>query len=182
MPWALGDLDLGDDVLEIGPGPGMGTDALRKSCSRLTSIEVDQRLADSLAERMEGSNGSGVHADATDMSLEDRSFSGAVAFTMLHHVPSPELQDRLFAETHRVLRPGGLFVGTDSVWSPAFALIHLFDTLLPVDPDALEGRLQSAGFERITVRRAAGSFSFRAQRASESTTTRRIAGEEACPS
>ena len=180
MPWALGDLDLGDDVLEIGPGPGMGTDALRKGCSRLTSIEVDRRLADSLAERMRGSNVSVVHADATDMTFEDRSFSGAVAFTMLHHVPSPELQDRLFTETHRVLRPGGLFVGTDSVWSPTFALIHLFDTLVPVDPDALEGRLQSAGFERISVRRAGGSFSFRAQRASESPETRRVAEEGAC--
>lgn len=167
MPWALGDLDLGDDVLEIGPGPGLGTDALKLRCERLSSIEVDQRLAEALAERMHGSNVTVLHADATDMPFEDTSFSGAVAFTMLHHVPSRELQDRLFSEAHRVLRPGAYFVGTDSVWSPAFALVHLFDTLVPVDPDTLEARLESAGFEGVSVRRGGGSFRFRARRGSD---------------
>ncbi len=158
MPWALGDLDLGDDVLEIGPGPGLGTDALKLRCERLSSIEVDQRLAEALAERMHGSNVTVLHADATDMPFEDTSFSGAVAFTMLHHVPSRELQDRLFSEAHRVLRPGAYFVGTDSVWSPAFALVHLFDTLVPVDPDTLEARLESVGFEGVSVRRGGGKL------------------------
>ena len=34
---------------------------------------------------------------------------------MLHHVPSPALQDRVFSEARRVLRPGGVFVATDSL-------------------------------------------------------------------
>ncbi len=164
MPWALGGLDLGDDLLEIGPGPGLGTAALRERCERLTSIEVDAQLADSLAERMQGTNVSVIHADATDMPFEDDSFSGAVAFTMFHHVPSMDLQDKLFAEAHRVLRPGAFFAGSDSVGSPAFALIHLFDTLVPVDPDTLAGRLEAVGFREISVQRAGGSFSFRARR------------------
>ena len=33
--------------------------------------------------------------DATKLSFPDGRFSGAVCFSMLHHVPSPELQDRL---------------------------------------------------------------------------------------
>jgi ubiquinone/menaquinone biosynthesis C-methylase UbiE len=48
------------------------------------------------------------------MPFDDESFSGAACFTMLHHVPSPEAQDRLFAEVGRVLRPGAPFAGTDS--------------------------------------------------------------------
>ena len=30
LPWVLDVADLGDDVLEIGPGPGLTTDALRQ--------------------------------------------------------------------------------------------------------------------------------------------------------
>lgn len=32
LPWVLGETDLGDDVLEIGPGPGVTTDLLRRGC------------------------------------------------------------------------------------------------------------------------------------------------------
>ena len=36
IPWALDGVDLGDDVLEIGPGPGLATDLLRTRTQRLT--------------------------------------------------------------------------------------------------------------------------------------------------
>ena len=29
LPWVLGSSDLGDDCLEVGPGPGVTTDLLR---------------------------------------------------------------------------------------------------------------------------------------------------------
>jgi hypothetical protein len=32
-----------------------------------------------------------------------------------------------------VIRPGGLFVGSDSLTSRTFELVHLFDTLVPVE-------------------------------------------------
>ena len=35
IPWALKDVALGDDVLEVGPGPGMTTDILRERAPRL---------------------------------------------------------------------------------------------------------------------------------------------------
>ena len=109
--------DLGDDVVEIGPGPGLTTDLLRTRVPALTAVELDPDLAAALAGRMAGSNVEVVEADATAMPFEDGRFSGAVTFTMLHHVPTVELQDRLFADVRRVLRPGGLFVANDSVAS-----------------------------------------------------------------
>src|ERR1051325_3239480 len=112
LPWALKGIDLGDEVLEIGPGPGMTTDILRKRFANLTSVEVDPRLAEALRQRLQGTNVRVVENDATAMSFADGSFSGAVSFTMLHHVPSAELQDRLLAEVFRVLKPGARFVGT----------------------------------------------------------------------
>jgi 16S rRNA A1518/A1519 N6-dimethyltransferase RsmA/KsgA/DIM1 with predicted DNA glycosylase/AP lyase activity len=114
IPWALKDVEIGDDVLEVGPGPGMTTDILCERLPRLTSIEIDPSLADALKQRLQGTNVKVVEGDATAMPFADGSFSGAVSFTMLHHVPSPALQDRLLAEVCRVLKPGGVFAGSDS--------------------------------------------------------------------
>jgi ubiquinone/menaquinone biosynthesis C-methylase UbiE len=88
--------------------------------------------------------------DALAMSLPDESFDGAVCFTMLHHVPSVAKQDRLLREVARVLRPGGLFAGTDSLHSRSFRLLHVFDTMVVVDPVSFPGRLKAAGFSQFT--------------------------------
>jgi ubiquinone/menaquinone biosynthesis C-methylase UbiE len=85
------------------------------------------------------------------MSLPDESFDGAVCFTMLHHVPSVAKQDRLLRDVARVLRPGGLFAGTDSLYSRSFRLLHLFDTMVVVDPATFAARLEAAGFSEVHV-------------------------------
>jgi SAM-dependent methyltransferase len=165
LPWVLGCADLGDDLLEIGPGPGLATEALRERTAQLTSIEVDARLAQSLTRRMRDTNVEVVHGDATETSFEAGRFSGAVCFTMLHHVPSPELQDRLLREVHRVLRPGALFAGSDSVSSRLFEWMHCFDTLVPVDPARFGARLEAAGFEDVRVDARKKQFRFRGRKA-----------------
>jgi SAM-dependent methyltransferase len=162
MPWVLRDADLGARVLEVGPGPGLTTDVLRSRVPALTALEIDPALAAALRARTAGSNVTVVEGDGTAMPFPDATFTGAVSCTMLHHVPSPDLQDRLLAEVHRVLRPGATFVGSDSTTSLMFRLAHLFDTMVLVDPDAFAGRLQRAGFRDVTVRRAEGAFRFRA--------------------
>jgi len=164
IPWALKDVELGDDVLEVGPGPGMTTDILRERLTRLTSIEIDTRLADALKRRLEDTNVKVIEGDATAMPFADGSFSGAVSFTMLHHVPSPALQDRLLAEVCRVLKPGGVFAGSDSRWSVGWRLIHLRDTMVLVEPDTFVSRLEAAGFTDVSVRVAKRAFRFRARR------------------
>jgi hypothetical protein len=70
---------------------------------------------------------------------------------MLHHVPSPRAQDRLFAEAHRVLRPTGVFRGTDSRDGWAFRLLHRGDVMVVVDPAAATERLTAAGFTDVRV-------------------------------
>ena len=40
IPWVLEAVDLGDDVLEVGPGPGLTTDVLRTRVARLTAVEI----------------------------------------------------------------------------------------------------------------------------------------------
>jgi len=162
LPWALRDLDLGDDVLEIGPGPGLTTDLLRQQVERLTTVEIDATLAGKLRDRLAGTNVTVEEGDATALPFPDLSFTAAVCFTMLHHVPSAELQDRLLREARRVVRPGGVFAGSDSRTSTVFRLVHLGDTMVLVDPDNFAGRLEAAGFIDVEVRPAKQAFRFRA--------------------
>ena len=164
LPWVLGELELGDDVLEIGPGPGLTTDLLRQRTSRLTALEVDATLASALMHRLDGDgDGDGVevvHGDATETAFASDRFSAVTCFTMLHHVPSPELQDRLLGEVHRVLRPGGTFVGTDATDTPALRELHVDDVFVPVEARSFKQRLVTAGFAAVTVDDAEGRLRF----------------------
>ena len=40
IPWALDGLDPGEDILELGPGPGLTTDVLRERAARLDRLDV----------------------------------------------------------------------------------------------------------------------------------------------
>lgn len=164
LEWVLEGADLGDNVLEIGPGPGLTTDILRQKYKRITAIEVDDKLASALKTRLDGSGVRVVQGNAADLPFPDKSFSGAAAITMLHHVPNNKLQDQLFGEAFRVLVPGGFFVGSDSLWSPFMQIIHLFDVMNLVDPYTLGHRLEQAGFERVNVEVGDGTFRFHARR------------------
>ena len=164
LPWALTGRDLGDDVLEIGPGPGLTTEILKERVARLTAVEVDPDLAAQLRARLDGTNVEVIEADATASGLPSDRFTAATCFTMLHHIPTPNLQDRLFAEVRRVLKPGGVFVGTDSVDSEDLRSLHIDDTFVPVDPDTLPVRLAGAGLTDVTVEVDSGRVRFAATR------------------
>jgi SAM-dependent methyltransferase len=151
VPWLVRVANLGDCVLEVGPGPGLTTDVLRERTSKVIAVEADRALATALATRLSGSNVTVLHADATKSGLEANRFSAVTCFGMLHHMPSAELQDRLFAEAYRMLRPGGVFVATDSLDSEAIRRFHADDVFVPLDPATLEARLQAVGFTSIRI-------------------------------
>jgi SAM-dependent methyltransferase len=83
---------------------------------------------------------------------------------MLHHVPSVELQDRLFAELARVLAPAGMLVLSDSIASDDLRAFHDGDTYNPVDPTTLPERLATAGFSAIDVHANEFGWMARAQK------------------
>jgi ubiquinone/menaquinone biosynthesis C-methylase UbiE len=166
VPWVLKDVSLGSNLLELGPGHGLTTELLRPHVTHLTTLEIDAHLADSLAARFSDSNVTVVRGNATAMPLDDAQFSGAVCLHMLHHVHSPDLQDKVFREVWRVLKPGAVFVGVDSLGLTKFWMraIHLGDMLVPIDPVTLAPRLEAAGFQPVSVDTNPYAFRFHAKR------------------
>jgi ubiquinone/menaquinone biosynthesis C-methylase UbiE len=164
LPWGLADVELGDEVLEIGPGFGATTRVLARREGSLSVLELERGYCEKLR-RVLGERVRVVQGDASQMPFADESFSAVVSFTMLHHLPSRELQHRLIAEAARVLLPGGVFAGTDSLATGMlFKLLHVADTLVPVTPDELPARLLHAGLVEPQVSRGGRSFRFRARK------------------
>jgi SAM-dependent methyltransferase len=165
LPWGLRGIDAGEEVLEFGPGFGATTKVLAARPGRLSVLELEPRYCQRLRRQL-GARAEVTQGDATSMPFAGESFSGVLCFTMLHHLHTAAMQDRAFAEALRVLRPGGVFAGTDSLGSGAlFKLIHVGDVLNPIDPQTLPGRLAGCGFERVEVETSGSSLRFRAYRA-----------------
>jgi ubiquinone/menaquinone biosynthesis C-methylase UbiE len=163
LPWALKDVDLGDNVLEIGPGFGATTKVLARSLKTLTAVELDPKLAELLQDSVPG-NVEVVVGDGTALPFPDNTYSAVLCFTMLHHIPSKALQDKLLANAFRVLRPGGVFAGSDSRLSLRFRILHIADIMVPIDPATFPDRLRAAGFEDITIDTNDRSLRFRAHK------------------
>ena len=143
--------DLGEDMLEIGPGPGAATEWLRQKVKCLTAVEVDAAAAGKLADRFAGGNVEVVVGSAAELSCPDESFDSVGSFTMLHHVRTLAMQNKILAEAFRVLRPGGVLICSDSLASNDLHHFHEGDTYNPVEPTSVLARLQTLGFENITV-------------------------------
>ena len=166
LPGAIGNRSLGDDVLEVGPGYGATTDVLGTMVPKLTAVEIDDELASMLTERYaDKDNVTIVRGDATALDFADASFTGAACFTMLHHVPTVELQDKLLAEVARVLRPGAFLIAGDNLGNDEMEAGHVGDTYNPVDPAGLTARLSAAGFVDVEVSTNPFAWSAAARRA-----------------
>lgn len=151
LPAVVDGVDLGARMLEIGPGPGAATEWLRHRVDLLITLEVDHATAGRLSARFADSNVEVHVGDATAMPWSEESFDAVGCFTMLHHVPTVHAQNRIFAEAHRVLRPGGTLLGSDSLASDELHHFHEGDTYNPVEPASLLTRLQTIGFDWITI-------------------------------
>jgi SAM-dependent methyltransferase len=162
LPWVLDGYQLGDDLLEVGPGPGLTTDILRRHTARLAAAELDPGLAGQLAARLAGGNVTVVRADAARLPFAAGCFSAAACLTMLHHIPSARQQDAALAEIARVLRPGGVLVGSDGLDTPERRRVHRGDIFVPVEPGTLTRRLHTAGFAEASVQVAGDRMRFAA--------------------
>ena len=100
--------ELEGDVLEVGAGTGLNLEHYSPA-ARLVLLEPDPHMRRKLAERLAGSPRSAevVETTAENPPFPDGSFDVVVATLVLCSVSD---LDRVLAEIHRVLRPGGRLV------------------------------------------------------------------------
>lgn len=167
LPWVLDGCELGDHLLEVGPGPGLATDILSRLVARITAAELDADLASKLATRLAGPPGVDhvrvVVADATSLPFLNARFSAVACLTMLHHIPSAQAQDAALAQMCRVLRPGGVLVGSDGLDTPERRRVHQGDIFVPVEPRTLAARLNRAGYTKVKIDVRADRIAFSAR-------------------
>ena len=84
--------------------------------------------------------------------IAGREFSSVVSFTMLHHVPTVELQDRLFAEAFRVLRPVGFSPAATASRRCASGFCISATPATPSRRTPCRIRLRAAGFGDVESR------------------------------
>jgi len=151
LPYLSNLAPLGEYVLELGPGPGAATQWLHQRVRQLVALESDEVAARALSERYAGTNVDVVVGDASHMEFASDSFDSVASFTMLHHVATFWDQQLLLQEAFRVLKPGGTFLGSDSLSSNGLHHFHEGDDYNPVDPASLLVRLQAVGFTKLTI-------------------------------
>lgn len=155
----LDQIDLGSRMIEVGPGYGATTDWLRKRVSNVVAVESDSGTATALSDRFAGGNVEVIIGDASALPGGLGDFDSAGSFTMLHHVPTRARQRAVLAELVRVLRPGGLLAGSDSLASDDLHAFHAGDTYNPLAPAQLLAWLQELGCSPIVVS-VAGAVTF----------------------
>jgi SAM-dependent methyltransferase len=143
--------DLGEYMLELGPGPGAATEWLHSRVARLVTVEADEDSARALAKRFADTNVDVRRGDACHLEFASETFDSVGSFTMLHHVATFQSQQLLLQEAFRVLKPGGVFLGSDSLASNGLHHFHEGDDYNPVDPASFLVRLQAVGFDQLTI-------------------------------
>jgi ubiquinone/menaquinone biosynthesis C-methylase UbiE len=172
--YLLGSLQSGQDLLDVGCGPGTITLdlAARVAPGRVLGVDASAEVVEE-AERLRVAAGvEGVRfavGDAYALDHADASFDVVHAHQLLQHLTDPVAALR---EMRRVLRPGGVLAARDSdyagfVWAPADPLLDRWMQLYHA-VTARNGGEADAGRYLLGWARAAG---FDEVRASSSTWT-----------
>src|ERR1700719_4530127 len=162
LPWALDGTNVGEDVLEVGAGPGAATAELARRMRSVTSLEYSHDFCVKLRAKVDAARV--VQGDASVLPFKSQAFTAAIAVLVLHHLRSREAQDRAFAEIFRVLKPGGVFVAIEIQDGWLTRVAHFRGTFVPVSTARLSSRLCAAGFSKVSVNNRNGTIRIHAQR------------------
>jgi SAM-dependent methyltransferase len=157
LPWALNGHSCTGDILEIGGGSGAMAAGLARRFPAASITVTDADAAMVHAARSQLAPFADVTADVADVTslpFAAYRFDAVMSYLMLHHVI---YWRQALAESSRVLKPGGEFLGYDLTDTRLARWVHQVDGSPHriIAPDELIDGLQGAGFTRITVQTAA---------------------------
>ncbi len=173
--YLLGSLKSGQDLLDVGCGPGTITIDLadRVAPGRVVGIDAEAEVimqAEDLRGRRGTSNVTFATGDVYALGFDDASFGVVHAHQVLQHLTDPRAALR---EMHRVMSPSGILAVRDSdyaafAWAPAdphldrwLQLYHQMTTRNGVEADAgrnLLGWVRAAGFTDIRASSSTWTF------------------------
>lgn len=108
---ALGLLDPGWHVADLGCGTGRLSEALAPFVEQVSAVDGSPAMLDATRARVDGFDNVRVfEADLEDLPLDDHSADAATLVLALHHAPEPL---DLLRETRRILRPQGRLLLVD---------------------------------------------------------------------
>ncbi|GAB1819420.1 class I SAM-dependent DNA methyltransferase [Herbidospora sp. RD11066] len=145
-------------VLEAGSGTGRVTGWLHAKGLDVSGVELSPGML--AVARATHPDIEFAEGDLRSLGRADSSLAGLVAWYSLIHIP-PDLHPGVFAEFHRVLRPGGLIIVGFQV-GEEIARVRDID-FHRLDPDRVAALLKEAGFEPVArdVREPVGTESTR---------------------
>jgi SAM-dependent methyltransferase len=142
-------------VADIGSASGVSAALFAARGANVLGIEIAPELVAQAtdlwrdyAERIDFRVGDAEHLDLPDASVDAVFFGG-----VLHHLPIP---DQVYAEAHRVLKPGGKFIAIEPnrldfleliEWGVADLRGKLTPNEYPINPLTMRHELKAAGFK-----------------------------------
>lgn len=152
--------------LDLSCGPGAFARALAAAApgALIVGLDISRAMLDVAAQRTSGyTNVVLIRADAHALPFVDGAFGGVNNAGALHAYDDPEL---VFREIHRVLRPGGLYVGSTFAEAPTILgrLAARAAGIRRFEPGELRAWLQRLGFSDYEDVRLGGALVFRARR------------------
>lgn len=146
----------GGHVLSVGCGRHPGRHLFPKPGFRMTGVDLDGAMIDSLIES--GELDDGAVGRAGELPYEPGSFDVVLYRLVLHHVVYQGPLGPVFAEAARLLRPGGALVAVEpGLWHPVGAglalanraglgtAVHGTPDDIPISPRVLMRQARAAG-------------------------------------
>lgn len=141
---------------DLGIGDGLLTLMLSEVAQSVTAVDISSEMLKQLRARAEKraiTNVETVEGDIEDLPLSDASYDVAVLSQALHHAKSPR---RALEEARRILVPGGRLLVIDLLaHTEDWVKENLQHEHLGFTEAGLAETIVQAGFERVTIQRAA---------------------------
>lgn len=153
-------------LLDLSCGPGLFTRALAAAApgALVVGLDISRAMLEVAAGRSRGyANVVLVRGDAHRLPFADGSFAGVNNAGALHAYDDAE---QALHEVRRVLRPGGIFVGSTFAQAPTLVgrVTARLAGIRRYDPGELRAQLSRLGFAEYEELRLGGAFVFRARR------------------